>query len=270
MSAPSTAAPVADPLAPIRATLGAMAAQPDLPSLNGLAPGLTVRDRTGWLPATSLTSGERLDDLLDTAKQRWNAAPHAAAALAWKSYTYWLALPAVLGFAAARRVPLLRPEGVVARWSPRKPFMVVGITSVEVAVLPSDPLAAAGPAARRAARVIVLPDDEALLAALRTSIMDDHLEPVLEQIQARLHLGRRTLWGSLASGVAHGLSRSADVLPGPTLQTAQQILTALGVTDLVELTPGDDGPAGLTVQRRTCCLAFTLPEPKICSGCCIR
>jgi hypothetical protein len=25
-----------------------------------------------------------------------------------------------------------------------------------------------------------------------------------------------------------------------------------------------------TVQRKTCCLAFTLSEPKICKGCCIR
>jgi hypothetical protein len=24
------------------------------------------------------------------------------------------------------------------------------------------------------------------------------------------------------------------------------------------------------VLRKTCCLAFTLPQPKICAGCCIK
>ena len=268
MNAASTAAPVTDPLAPITATLRSMAARTDLPSLNGITPGLIVHNRDGWMPATSLTSGDELDSLLDTAKQRWRAAPHAAAALAWKCYSYWVALPAVLGYATARRVPLMRPDGVVARWSPRQPFVTVGITSVEVAVLPSDPLAAPSRTARRAMGIVVVPDDEALLGALRTSLMDEHLAPMLEAIRSRLHLGHRTLWGSLASGVSHGLSRAADVLPGSTLDTAVEVLTALGVDDLVDLAPRSGG--GLTVQRKTCCLAFTLPEPRICSGCCIR
>jgi hypothetical protein len=69
--------------------------------------------------------------------------------------------------------------------------------------------------------------------------------------------------------VAHGLSRAADVIPGPTMQTADRVLRSLGVADLVELS-SRPGNAGLTVQRRTCCLAFTLPEPKVCAGCCIR
>jgi ferric iron reductase protein FhuF len=119
-------------------------------------------------------------------------------------------------------------------------------------------------------RVTVVADDAAMLAALRTSLMDDHLSPLLEQIQARVHLGRRTLWGSLASGIAHGMSRAADFMPAPVLPTTYDILTALGLDDLVDLTPREDGRPGLNIQRRTCCLAFTLPEPKICSGCCIR
>jgi ferric iron reductase protein FhuF len=54
------------------------------------------------------------------------------------------------------------------------------------------------------------------------------------------------------------------------LPTTYEILTALGLEDLVDLSSRRDGRPGLEVQRRTCCLAFTLPEPKICSGCCIR
>jgi hypothetical protein len=267
MIASAVLATASDALAPVRATLRAMADRTDQPPVAGISPTLRVDGRPGWVPATALVSGEALDDFLLTAQYRWDAAPHAAAALAWKCYSYWLSLPAVLGYAVARRVPLVRPEGVMARWSRYQPFLTVGLTTVDVAVLPSDPLALTG---RPEPGIVVVPDEDALLAHLRDAIMTDHLSPIMENIKTRLHLGRRTLWGSLASGVAHGLSRAADVVPGPTLATAHRVLGALGIDDLVELQQRDDGGAGLRVHRRTCCLAFTLPEPKVCTGCCIR
>jgi hypothetical protein len=265
MRATDADALAADPLTPIRETLRHMDSRPDLPALHGLAPGLTVTDLTGWVPATEIVSGDALDPLLAAAQQRWRAAPHAAAALAWKCYSYWLSLPAVLGYATARRVPLVRPDGVVVQWATEQPFLRLGLTRVEVAVLPSDPILLHGVVAG----IRVVPHENALLDELRTALMDEHLTPILGQIRSRLHLGRRTLWGSLASGAAHGLSRAADVIPGPTMQTADRVLRSLGVADLVELSPRP-GNTGLTVQRRTCCLAFTLPEPKVCAGCCIR
>jgi ferric iron reductase protein FhuF len=93
---------------------------------------------------------------------------------------------------------------------------------------------------------------------------------MLDRIQTRVHLGQRTLWGSLASGVAYAMSRAADLVPEPVLPTTYEILKTLGLDDLVEISAARDGRSGLHIQRRTCCLAFTLPEPKICSGCCIR
>ena len=145
MIAPPALVPTADPLAPVRETLIQMAARPHAPAVAGIAPGLTVTDPHDWVPAADLVAGVRLDELLASAAQRWQAAPHAAAALAWKSYSFWLALPAVLGYAAARRVPLLRPDSVVVRWSTRQPFLTVGLTAaVEVAILPNDPLALSG------------------------------------------------------------------------------------------------------------------------------
>ena len=139
----------------------------------------------------------------------------------------------------------------------------MGLTRVRVAVLATDPLAMSpGP------EILVVPDDGALRAVLRSSLVDSNLAPVLERLRNRVHLGRRTLWGSVASGVAHGLSRAADALPGATLDIARDLLTLLDVDELVD-SPAATG-AGLDVQRRTCCLAFTLPEPKICKGCCIR
>jgi hypothetical protein len=233
----------------------------DLP---GLQPGLIVTDESGWMPASQLVNGSRLPLLLDAAQRRWSAAPHASAALAWKAYTYWLALPAVLGWASARRVPLLRPADVLVHLDDHRSLITVGLhRDTTVAVLPGDPLALAGPP-----EVRVVADEADLLASLRTSLLDEHLTPMLDAIHDRVRLGSRTLLGSVASGVAYGILRAADSLPGSSAQNVGTLLDALGVADLVELVPGPTGEP--TVQRRTCCLAFTLPQPKVCAGCCIR
>jgi ferric iron reductase protein FhuF len=233
-------------LAPVLRALAALRARRGEAAGDGIAPGLLVADSRGWTPASELASGVRLDDFLAAAERRWNAPPHVAAALAWKCYSYWVALPAVLGWATARQFPLVSAGEVLVRYSDRQPFLQVGLDHP---------------------RVAELDDEDALLTALRTSLVDEHLAPVLEGIRERVHLGRRTLWGSLASGVAHGLSRASELIPGSTLDSATTLLDALGVHDLVELAELPSGE--LWIQRKTCCLAFLLPEPKICSGCCI-
>ncbi len=256
-------ASVAVPLAPVTATLRAIFGTST--GLPGLAPDLLVHDRAGWLPATELVNGNRLPDLLDAARRRWNAQPHAAAALAWKAYTYWLALPAVLAWTSSRRVPLLRPADVLVHFEDHRPLLTIGLDrDITVAVLPSDPLALTG-----LPQVRVVADEEQLLHELRVSLLDEHLTPLLDAIQAEhVRVGARTLLGSLASGVAYGVLRAADVVPGSVVHTIDTLLAALDVQDLIELVPGAGGQ--LTVQRKTCCLAFTLPQPKLCSGCCIR
>jgi hypothetical protein len=248
-------------LASITATLRAAFGTDALP---GLAPGLVINDRPGWQPASKLVSGARLPRLLDAAERRWRASPHAAAALAWKAYTYWLALPAVLGWASARRVPLVAPADVLVHLEDHRPLLAIGLSpTIDVAVLPTDPLALAG-----AAHVRVVRDEDALLAALRESLLDAHLTPMLDRVRALVRIGERTLLGSVASGVAYGILRASDALPDSATRNVETLLATLGVDDLVDLVPGADGEP--TVQRRTCCLAFTLPEPKICSGCCLR
>jgi hypothetical protein len=251
----------ARPLAPVTATLRAMfGTSTELP---GLAPNLTVLDRTGWLPTADL-AGASLDTLLDSSRERWQAQPHAAAALAWKAYTYWLALPAVLGWASARRVPLLTSTDVLMHFNDPRPLVTLGLRQdITVAVLPADPLALSG-----LAHVRVVADEAALLEELRRSLLDEHLTPLLDAIHAKVRLGKRTLLGSLSSGVAYAVLRSADVLPGSSARTIETLLTALEVEDLIELVPGPQGK--LDVQRKTCCLAFTLPQPKVCQGCCIK
>lgn len=229
----------------------------------GLESGLVVRDENGWFLAAQLVDGTRLDDLLDAVQRRWQASPHAAAALAWKSYTYWLALPATLGWASARRVPLLCPADVLVRLEDGRSTMTLGLCrSIGVAVLPSSPLATSG-----LPQIRVVPDESTMLVTLRESLLDGHLGPLLDAIQARVRVGARTLLGSVSSGIAHGILDAAAALNGSSAEHIATLLEALGLEGLVELVPDQTGQ--LTVRRKTCCLAFTLPQPKICAGCCI-
>lgn len=249
------------PLAPVTDTLRVMfGTSTEIP---GLAPDLTVTDPSSWVTTESL-AGDHLDVLLESAGHRWNAQPHAAAALAWKAYTYWLALPAVLGWASARRVPLLSSQHVLMHFRDPRPLVTLGLhPDTPVAVLPTDPIALSG-----LPQVRVVPDEQALLAEFRRSLLDEHLEPMLNALHDRVRLGKRILLGSLASGVAYGILRSADAVPGSSADKVGTLLTTLGIDDLIDLVP--DRTGRLDVQRKTCCLAFTLPQPKVCRGCCIK
>ena len=244
-------------LRPLAVTLSALG------PLQGLADPLVVVNHSGWIPANDLLYGGRLPDLLGVARRRWDAPPHAAATLAWKSYSYWLAMPAVLSWAIARRVPHIEADNVLVRFGAKSPLLEVGLASSSVVVLPDDPLAQSG-----LPGISVAADEEILLKTLRVSLLDKHLEPLSERIRDEVKVGRRTLLGSVASGIAYAVVRARGLLPEPAGETAMTLLKALDLDDLVELTPGaGNEPA---VQRKTCCLAFTLPQPKICSGCCLR
>lgn len=251
----------AAPLSPVTTALRQLFGTDDVP---GLARGLLVADEIGWSPATGLVDGTRLPEFLGAATAQWGGTPHAGAALAWKAYSYWVGLPAVLGWASARRVPLLVPSDVLIHFEDQRSLLTLGLRrSTTVAVLPSDPLALAG-----LPEVRVVAGEAALLAALRATLLEAHLAPVIAAIQAQVRIGTRALLGSVAAGIAHAILRAADGLPGSSVATIDTLLCALGLRDLVELVPGPGGEP--TVQRYTCCLAFTLPRPKICPDCCLR
>jgi ferric iron reductase protein FhuF len=250
------------PLVPIIETLDRLfGTSTDLP---GLAPDLVVRDTLGWQPAGAL-AGSSLDVLLRSARSQWNARPPAAAALAWKAYTYWLSLPAIIGLLAVRRVPLLTAANVWVRLDWPHRLLQVGLRAgIPVAVLPTDRLAASGDRA-----IVVVQDPTALLETLRQTLIDEHLGPLMEAIGPAGRLHPRVLLGSLAANVAGVALRFADGGDGDTqAQQIEDLLAGLGLADLLELVPAGDGR--LRVHRRTCCLAFTLPRPRICHDCCIR
>ena len=64
------------------------------------------------------------------------------------------------------------------------------------------------------------------------------------------------------------LLRLAHASEQHSAETIADLQAALAVEDLTELV--HDGQGQLDVQRKTCCLAFTLPTPKVCRGCCIK
>jgi hypothetical protein len=250
----------ADVLAPVTAALRASGAG----ERSVLAPGLLVPGAPGWIPATRLLDGPDLRLLLEAARRRWRASPHAAAALVWKSYSYWVTLPAVLGWAAARRVPLVAPADVLLGPGGRRVLPAIGLRhSVTIAVSPAAPPALSGLAQVRRAG-----SETELLGLLRGALLDAHLRPVIEGIRREVRIASRTLLGSVASGIATGVLRAAHVLPGDPAEHIATLTGALGVADLVELLPGRGGQPVL--RRKTCCLAFTLPQPKVCAGCCLR
>ena len=292
--------PVEVALGPVQEAFAALRKRRGAAATGGLAPGLLVPPgATGWLPAAELVSGRALHELLVAAKQRWNATPHAAAALAWRSYTYWLAMPAVLGWAAARRVPLLDPADVLVRITAAqsRPLVTFGLRRLRLAVRAGDPLVtgardtgsaagdplgtgasdreasapgsppAAGPGLAGRPELVLVDSEQQLLAELRATLRDRHLDPLLAQLRTRVNLGSRLLLGSLASAVAYSVVRGTAAAPAEQEATAATLLSVLDLADLVTLEPGPEGPS---VKRKTCCLAFTLPEPKVCSGCCLR
>lgn len=255
--------PIVDALDAVRARLGEAPVHGVTPSL--MLPADADRE---WIPASRFADGSALPELLAAACLRWPGDPHVAGALAWKSYAYWVTMPVVVGFASARIVPNVAADNVRVRIHGDPPFVELGLIRPEVAQHANDDL---------------------LLATLRESLMDRHLELVLDQLHRLVRVGRRTLLGSVASAVCYALLRTREVPPGTSaariladhvpesaahvladhalVPVANAILETLGLADLVAFGPDDAGR--LTVARRTCCLAFALPSPRICSGCCI-
>lgn len=251
------------PLGPVRATLHALSAHGGADATRGLAEPLVVARPAGWIPAAELVSGPALATLLGAADRRWGAAPHTNAALAWKSYSYWLAMPAAVGWAVARRVPLVGAENVLVQVDAGGSLVRLGLRAERVAVLASDPLARAGDPG-----VEVVAGERELLAALRLHLLDRHLGILADRIRATVRIGRRGLLGSVAAAVGHALIRADRVLPGAVRASAGTLLDALDMADLVRIIP-PDGAGYPALVRHTCCLAFTLPEPRVCSCCCL-
>ncbi|MCC3763870.1 ferric iron reductase [Glycomyces sp. TRM65418] len=232
-----------------------------LAGLRGWLDGSGPSARATAFPAAELAAGERIEELMGTAAALWGGSPHAHAALAWKTYCYWTLAPVVLGYLAGRRVPVMDAANTVFSVADDAPMFSVRQIRPRFLALPHDPSAPHPD-------VEVVADEAVLLDRLRTTVFDAHLAPVLEAFLARVRVGRRTLMGSVASGVAYAVASIAQVVPDPDEVLAKTLLDALEVGDLVDV--GADEAGRLVYRRRTCCLALTIDGDRTCSTCCVR
>lgn len=208
-----------------------------------------------------LAAGERIEELMGTAAALWGGSAHANAALAWKSYCYWTLAPVVLGYITARRVPVLDASNAVFRVAEEAPMFSVRQLRPRFLALPHDPCASHPD-------VAVVANEALLLDRLRATVFDAHLAPVLDAFLARARVGRRTLMGSVASGIAYGVASIAQVVPDPDDVLAKTLLDAFDVSALVDIRTDEVGR--LVYQRRTCCLALTIEGNRTCSTCCVQ
>jgi hypothetical protein len=211
--------------------------------------------------AADLAAGERIDELMGTAAALWGGSAHANAALAWKTYCYWTLAPVVLGYVAARRVPVLDAANAVFSVGEDAPMFSVRQIRPRFLALPHDPCAAHPD-------VEVVANEAVLLDRLRATVFDAHLAPVLDGFLANARVGRRTLMGSVASGIAYAVASIAQVVPDPDDVLAKTLLEAFDVSDLVDISTDEAGR--LVYRRRTCCLALTIEGNRTCSTCCVR
>ena len=226
-------------------------APPQLTQPRFAAEPFVVADPDGWIPATALVSGERLEELFELPERLWDAPSHAAAVLAWKTYTYQLAKPLATGWALAREIPLLTPENLLVRVLPKAPYLAVGLRRPTSAVLPANP-------ASKLPDAIPAADEDALLAFFSETLIGQHLQPLLERTKELRKVGERSLWGQAAAAFAYAF---ADVSAATAMQDTVLFTDALPVNGLAGV---DDGEV---VWRKTCCLAFASPSLTACHDC---
>jgi len=215
-----------------------------------VADPLIVEDAEGWISVADLVSGERLEDLFAMPERLWRAPEHAAAVLAWKTYTYRLAQPLAAAWTLAREIPLSSADNVLVQVLPAAPYITVGLRRSTSAVLPTSP-------ATRSHDAIVLPDEATQLAFLRSTLIDQHLRPLMERTRETRRISERVLWGQAAAAIAYAF---ADISATAAMDTVRftELLPVQGLAGVGE----DD-----TVWRNTCCLAFASPELTACRDC---
>ncbi|MGW7053243.1 (2Fe-2S)-binding protein [Streptomyces sp. NPDC054887] len=271
--------PVPAPTAP--APEASHAAQPAVASaaayrrLAGVCPSLrvevvrTAEPADGWTDGARLTAeAARLDAFVDGEARRIEAAhghtarPDVAASRALHHYLWTVCLLMSGPWYLERRVPLLRPRDVYVDPGTGDFAVVPG----PFACLPDDPGA-------HCADARVVPDEEALRAALRAAVAD-HVRPLLGALAPRLRRGPRVLWGMTGDDLVSGIwylgrmlgeeDRSVEaataLLPGP-------VAPFPGGADFRRLRAGGAGPQHTTRTRLGCCLYYTISPGNACLTC---
>jgi ferric iron reductase protein FhuF len=249
-----SATSTAPPAAALRAGLSALRARHGDDVDAGVFRERLVPPEGEWRPATCFVAGGGLDDLLDATARRWAAPPHVAASLAWKAYSYWLALPVIFTWTAGLPVPDPAPDRVVVRLLRRSPFVRIAFVPV------------ASPSARSSDGELATLDRRAIASEVHARLLDQHLSPMLDGLRRTTRIQARVLRGELALSAARLHALSSSVTAARSLSMVE-LLTALGLSGGVRLSVDADGT--VAASRRTCCLAFAAPglNGRICRDC---
>ncbi|MET8868202.1 (2Fe-2S)-binding protein [Nonomuraea sp. NPDC004580] len=158
----------------------------------GVVPELVIEPDESWTPVTELVREPYtlLARLVDETAARWNAPRHVGAALFWKTYGYWHALPMALGWALDGRVPVM-------------PFGETYVKASDAGVT-------------LAATSVRWESGE---GAIREAL-EESQRPLVAAIGALAKVGERTLWGSTAEAFAHPLT---SIVPGDYMELLRRI-----------------------------------------------
>ncbi|MET7358166.1 (2Fe-2S)-binding protein [Streptomyces sp. NPDC005562] len=233
-----------------------------------LAPGERTPEGGGWVSAARLAEGGAdLDAFLawDNAQvlkdYGTQARPDVVASFGLHRYAWPATLLITVPWFLHRRVPRFP----VADVSFQRTLGRMAVRTDSFACLPGDP-AAALPGAR------VVPDEEALRAAVRASVAE-HLGPLLDAFGPRMRRRSRALWSLATDEIVEGLWYVAHLfgeeeravtelerlLPGATKPY-------VGTAGFRELT-GPDGESLPTRDRASCCMFYTLRPDDTCVTC---
>jgi ferric iron reductase protein FhuF len=186
-----------------------------------------------------------------------------ASALAFKAYSYAVLEPVVNSWITHRRVPDVTPS--LTAIHPAPTGYGVAVTVERTTVLADDPIAGMP-------GTTVVASEDALLDALRRTLVESHLAVAVEAFRRIRRGGARPLWGSVAQSLCYPATiADPDLVPDPH-GTVARLLSVLdpSVAGLVEVAELHDGarwrPALL---RRTCCYGYALPSGELCSTCCL-
>nr|WP_229916117.1 (2Fe-2S)-binding protein [Streptomyces fructofermentans] len=222
----------------------------------------------GHFPAAGLAAGGAAldaflawDDAQVLADHGQRARPDVVAAFGLHRYAWPVCLLITVPWFLLRRVPRLPVGDVTFQRMPGRVSVRVG----EFACLPDDP-AAALPGAR------VVPDEEALRAAVRASVAE-HLEPLLGAFGPRMRRRGRALWGMATDEVVESLWYVAGLLGEERRAAAELELLMPGTAKpyvgsaAFREVAGPNGECLPTRDRASCCFYYTLDPEDTCANC---
>ncbi len=193
-----------------------------------------------------------------------------AVALGAMAFPWLVASVAFASYLSARRIPDLSPAMISYTFADYGYPLDITFRSPRFTALPGDP-AAGHP------DVTIVPDDEALLAALRREL-GGHIEGplrVMRARQARVGMGtiRRTAGEACLSALCSAAAKldrlaqlPADVEAIFRMGGAGNPLLLRSLPMIREYPTGSGGRAA-SVELSTCCLRFRLPGRGTCPGC---